>query len=364
VRGDFRRVGAEVKPALPRIANPWNDQIASRKGPRETSGRRSSFAAWLTRGDNFLATRVIANRLWQEHFGRGLVATPSDLGHMGAEPSHPALLDWLARRIVAEGWSLKRVRRSIVLSATYRTATLPGARGDDSTRDRWRRLLETDPDNRFFGRTTPRRLEGETLRDAMLSVAGRLSLHREGGPGVMPPLPKEVLDTLLRGQWKVSPNEESHRRRSVYLFVRRNLRYPLFEVFDRPDGNASCARRGQSTTAPQALTLLNSKLSLDLAQHFAGRVIAIAGGERTEQVERAYLLALGRTPQDTERRESLRFLEEQERRIARESRSALELARPLPAKGGARDGSDGARGAALVDLCLALFNVNEFLYID
>jgi len=360
VRGDFRRPGPEVKPALPRIANPRHDRIAWSDSPVQTSGRRSSFASWLTRGDNFLATRVIANRVWQEHFGHGLVTTPSDFGIMGQRPSHPMLLDWLARRTVAEGWSLKRVRRLLLLSATYRTAAVPGAGGSASSRAAWPRLLEADPGNRLLGRTTPRRLEGETLRDALLSVAGRLSLRREGGPGVMLPLPQEVRDTLLRGQWKVSPSEESHRRRSVYLFVRRNLRYPLFEVFDRPDGNASCARRDRSTTAPQALTLLNSELSLDLARRFAGRVLADAGDARAAWVERAYRLALGRGPRDDERRDALGFLDEQARRIRRVSRSSSDLATPLPAK----EGSDAARGAALVDLCLALFNVNEFLYVD
>jgi hypothetical protein len=340
LRGDFRRRGPEVTPGFPRIANPWGDSVAPPAEGALSSGRRSGLARWLSRSDHLLTTRVIVNRLWQHHFGRGLVATPSDLGSMGAEPSDPALLDWLSRRLVAEGWSLKRMHRLILTSAAYR---------------------QTAP---------PRRLEGEVLRDAMLAVSGRLSRHRGGGPGVMPPLPKEVLATLRPDHWEVSPDEESHRRRSVYLFARRNLRYPLFEVFDRPDANLSCARRETSTTAPQALTLLNSELSLELARHFAGRLLReVAGaaaqgeaeGARALLVERAYRLALGRLPSAQELRAAIGFLEEQSQRVRGEGRPAEELALAL---GDEVAVGDPAAGAALTGFCLALFNLNEFVYVD
>jgi hypothetical protein len=174
------------------------------------------------------------------------------------------------------------------------------------------------------------RLDGETIRDAMLFAGGRLS-DRRGGPGVRPPLPQELVATLLKNQWNVSPDEEDHRRRSVYLFVRRNLRYPLFEAFDRPDTNSSCPRRNRSTIAPQALILLNSEFSHAAARDFAAFVAAEAGPDPAARVNLAYRRALGRSPTDDERRLALNFL---------------------------------GRPSDLSDFCLALFNLNEFVYVD
>ena len=303
VRGDFRRRGASVEPAFPRIANPTNQAFVATSS-KATTGRRSAFASWLTQGENFLTTRVIVNRIWQFHFGRPIVATPSDFGRSGAKPTHPKLLDWLARRIVEEGWSWKRLHRLVVLSSTYRQASLVASENLASAQAQ-------DPDNDLLWRFPRRRLEGEAVRDAMLAIAGRASLTRSGGPGVMAKLPKEVLDTIRRDHWSVSKNEEAHRRRSVYLFVRRNLRYPLFEAFDRPDGNASCARRDRSTTAPQALMLLNSEFSVELARHFASRVLQEVGREPEAWITHGYRLALGRSPGAEERRVAHAFLRRQ-----------------------------------------------------
>ncbi|MDZ4688016.1 MAG: DUF1549 and DUF1553 domain-containing protein, partial [Planctomycetaceae bacterium] len=231
IRGDFRRKGPTVEPAFLKV-------LETASSDRKLS--RADLAQWLTRPDHPLAMRVIVNRLWQFHFGEGLVRSPSDFGLGGAEPSHPELLDWLATELPRRGWSLKEMHRLIVTSAAYRRAARPGS--TESDRTAWRALVAADPDNRLWGRMSPRRLDGEAIRDAMLSISGELS-ERRNGPGVRPPLPTELVSTLLKGQWDVSPNEEDHRRRSVYLFVRRNLRYPLFEVFDRPDTNASCDQR-------------------------------------------------------------------------------------------------------------------------
>src|SRR5262249_18723783 len=184
---------------------------------------------------------------------------------------------------------------------------------------------------------------------------------RRGGSGVFPPLPAEVAATLLnKGQWVVSPDETDHRRRSIYLFVRRNLRYPLFEAFDRPDTNASCPRRNPSTIAPQALILLNSEFSLAAARDLAGYVLEHADPNSDNQVQLAYRQALGRSPNASERDLAVGFLADQAARLKDTNRPAAELALPstMPA------GADPYTAAALTDFCLALFNLNEFVYVD
>ena len=203
------------------------------------------------------------------------------------------------------------------------------------------------------------RLAGESIRDAMLACADRLS-PRTGGPGVMPPLPEELVATLLKGQWKPSKDEEDHRRRSVYLFVRRNLRYPLFEVFDRPDTLASCPRRSHSTVTPQALLLLNSEFSLDRARDLAGHLLTLSPNESGDQISHAYRLTLGRLPTSREQKLAADFLTRQSELIQKGSRSAEEMALPKPFV----EGVSQYEGAALVDFCLALFNLNEFVYVD
>jgi hypothetical protein len=204
-----------------------------------------------------------------------------------------------------------------------------------------------------------RRLEGEAIRDAMLAVSGTLT-QRRGGPGVRPPLPPELLKTVHQGHWVVSPDPLDHTRRSLYLFVRRNLRYPMFEVFDRPDTNASCPRRNQSTIAPQALTLLNSKVSLDAAEALSGRLLRETGGDQERCIALAYRLTLGRQPTDEDRAMVEDFLERDLERIKQSGRSPDELALPKDIP----PGVSPSQAATITDLCLALFNLNEFIYID
>jgi hypothetical protein len=192
----------------------------------------------------------------------------------------------------------------------------------------------------------------------MLAAAGLLTSER-GGPGVMPPLPPELVGTLLKDQWKTSPREADHFKRSVYVFARRNLRYPIFEAFDRPDANASCPARNRSTTAPQSLTMLNSEFSLLAARHLAGRVL-VEAAEPGRQVERLYLLALSRKPTAEETEGLLRFLIAQRAQIAAENRPREQLALPP----GLPEMSDAAAAATLVDAALALLNSSEFLYVD
>lgn len=354
LRGDHNRPGAEVTPAALRVVQ---------SGSGDQAGtNRSALAEWLTEPNHPLTARVIVNRVWQFHFGEGLVRSASDFGKMGDEPTHPALLDWLATELPRQGWSLKWLHRLIVTSATYRQSSRIGESSspDDARRiERQRQARTTDPENRQLARMSRRRLDGEEIRDAMLRTCGRLSDLR-GGPGVRPPLPRELVGTLLKNQWEVSPDPEDHVRRSVYLFVRRNLRYPLFEAFDRPDANASCARRNRSTIAPQALFLLNADLALQCARDLAGILIADSPEDQDKQIRHAYLRALSRHPTDQELSLAQEFLTAQAMRLqtAKLESNALALPTGLPA------GADPYRAAALTDFCLALFNLNEFVYVD
>lgn len=364
LRGDFRRPGPEVSPAFPRIANPWSEAIGAAEPDAKSSGRRAALARWITRPDHPLALRVAVNRNWQQHFGHGLSRTPNDFGVMGETPSHSELLDWLAAELVRCAWSQKELHRQIILSAVYRQASRP-ANPNWSPEERsaaeagWKASLAADPENRLLARFPRRRLEGETIRDAMLASAGSLSTHR-GGPGVMPPLPAELVETLLKDQWKPSGNPEDPLRRSIYIFARRNLRFPVFEAFDRPDANASCARRNLSTTAPQSLVMLNSEFSLLVARRLAGIALTEAGVDPPKSVATAFRCALGREPTTREIEASLAFLQRQHDLLLSEKRTAEKLALPMPLASGV----DTAAAAALVDLCLALYNTSEFIYVD
>jgi hypothetical protein len=330
-RGDFRRRGPKVEPAYPRIAVSESESTV----PDDGTPRRLALADWLASDGNYLANRVIVNRIWQHHFGHGLVRTPSDFGTMGDTPSHLLLLDWLAGELVRRGGSLKQMHKIMLTSATYRQASRPAAHSPAADSDRWQAASEIDPENRLLWRASRQRLEGEVIRDCMLAVADRLS-SRKGGIGVMPELPDELTVTLLKDQWKPAPDEEDHRRRSIYIFARRNLRFPIFEAFDRPDTNASCAARSQTTIAPQALLLLNSDFSLASSRALAEFVRDRVGDDPGAQIDLVYRRALGREPTATQRTRAESFLQEE----------AVAMGDPL----------------AL--LCLAVFNSNEFIYVD
>ena len=228
-----------------------------------TTGRRLALARWLTRPDNPLTARVIVNRLWQHHFGRGIVATPSDFGVRGEAPSHPELLDWLATELVAQGWRLKPIHRLMVTSATYRQASRHRREIAQSKRP-------TTPTTRLLWRMNRRRLDAEGLRDAMLVVSGELN-PKAGGPGVLAPIEKEVEDLIFTEAevvdlWPETPDPSEHVRRSLYLFRKRNVRYPMFDAFDAPDTQTACPQRTVSTHALQALVLLNSDFAVGAGQ--------------------------------------------------------------------------------------------------
>jgi hypothetical protein len=340
-RGDPKRKGTEVRPALPRI-------LAADGPAAGTRLDRTALARWLTRPDHPLTARVVVNRLWQHHFGRGLVATPNDFGLRSEPPTHPELLDWLATELTEHGWSLKHLHRLMVLSNTYQQTS---------------RVAEPqrglDPDNRLLGRMNRRRLEAEALRDGVLAVAGTLN-RRLGGPPVRVPLEPEVYDLIFTegepdGLWHPTPDAREHRRRSIYLFAKRNVRLPLLEAFDRPDTLTSCPVRPVSTFAPQALILMNGPFMQEQSKALAVRLLREAGPDADRQIDRAYRLALARPPRPSELRQARDFLATQ---------ADLLRSRPPPAvPPDLPDGTDPAAAAALADFCLALLNRNEFVYV-
>ena len=328
-RGDPESPGPKVAPRPPGIvlATIGTGSFPEAIEPTgTTTGRRLALARWLGRGDNPLTARVIVNRLWQHHFGRGIVATPSDFGARGEPPSHPALLDWLATELVAQGWRLKPLHRLMVTSSTYRQAGTPNAR-----------QAADDPENTLLWRGNRRRLEAESLRDAMLTVSGELN-PKAGGPGVLVPIEQEVKDLIFTEAevvdlWPETPDPAEHRRRSLYLFRKRNVRYPMFDAFDAPDTQTACARRAVSTHALQALVLLNSDFATGRAKALAGRIAREAGGEMDDRLDHLYRVVLARDPTETERAQARAFL-----------------------AGPADEG-------AWVDLALAMLNRNEFVYV-
>jgi hypothetical protein len=337
--GDWRKPREELQPGFPHFldeSTPDIHPIAERK----TTGRRSALARWLTRKDNPLTARVLVNRLWQHHFGAGIVGTPSDFGTMGDAATHPELLDWLAVEFVENGWSLKHMHRLMVMSAAYCQNSRVNA-GNPAHR----RALSIDRDNHLLWHARRRRLEGEAVRDAMLALSGELNL-RPFGPSARPKLP----DNVSKYAWKPDPHPRDRNRRSIYVLAQRNMRYPLFDVFDLPDMHNSCARRLTTTTAPQALLLLNGDFALKCGQRLAAALYERFGENEARMIAQGYRLAWGRPPSEDEIQLGLRFLSTQT-----ESR--------WHADGGSMD-REAARSAALVDFCHALLNTNEFLYID
>jgi len=330
----------EVEPGFLTILNPAPAKIEPLPG-QDSTGRRAALANWLADPRNPLPARVMVNRIWHHHFGRGIVATPSDFGSMGERPTHPQLLDWLAAEFARQGWSIKEMHKLLVTSNTYRQSS-----------DYNEATAKVDPRNQLLGHFPRQRLEGEVIRDSELAVAGLLNT-KMGGPSVFPELPPGMES---RGGWKVNEDPAERNRRSIYIFVRRNTRYPMLESLDMPDTHESCGRRNMTTTAPQALTLLNSKLTLEWAQAFAARVMSIAGSMASQQVEAAYQLAYSRKPDATELQTALVFLERQRGIIAARQGAVLALPAPAP------EPSDRPAAAALVDLCHMLMNSNEFVY--
>jgi hypothetical protein len=337
-RGDPTKPVGEVKPGLPRVLI---DKEPDPPTPRaQSTGRRLWLARWMTQQKNPLVARVMVNRVWQWHFGKGLVATPNDFGAMGEETSHPELLDWLAAELVARQWHVKNLHRLMVLSHTYRMAAV---RNPVAAR--------IDPQNRLLWRWPQRRLEAEAFRDSVLAVSGQLN-RRMAGPSVYPTLPRAVLAGQSRpGQGWGKSSEIEAARRSIYIFVKRVLAVPELELLDAPDTSSSCEQRVVSTTAPQALTFLNGDFTHRQAGHLAARLEREAGMDAAAQVRRAFELALARLPRPQEVKASLGFL------VAQEKLIAAQTSRMKMQPGDARRG-------ALEAFCMVILNTNEFAYVN
>jgi hypothetical protein len=357
IRGSASRPGAEVPPLTPAVLvkhRPTFPTASSR-----TSQRRLALAEWIASSDNPLTARVLVNRVWQQHFGHGLVRTPNDFGLMGEAPTHPELLDWLADWFVHEGgWSLKRLHRLILGSAAWRQAVNVEALGNSnveafkrssvqaerrrasptrfnaSTLQRFNDPGSSDPDNRFLWHFTHRRLEVEAIRDSMLAVSGQLN-PKMFGPAMKPRIPLAALEanTDKESIWKPSDDIETSRR-TIYAFIKRGLVVPMLEVLDLGDTVHSCPQRQVTTVAPQALSLFNGEFVNQQAGHFAARLEREAGKEPQKQIELAFRLALCRHPTKVEMATLLEFCRE------RPGRAGLEQA------------------------CRVILNLNEFVYCE
>ena len=325
VRGDYHNQGDVVGMRPPGVLLSDN----APELPPETRNPRTILARWVVDPQNPLTARVMVNRIWEYHFGRGIVATPNDFGRMGERPTHADLLDYLANEFVSSGYSVKHIHRLILFSNAYRQSSAVPEKAE---------ALEKDPDNKLIWRFNRRRLEAEDLRDAMLAVAGNLNPDA-GGPSVMVPIEKELVNALYKpSQWRVTPNPAQHDRRSVYLIAKRNLRLPFLEVFDAPDTLVSCPRRESTTHAPQVLELLNGTFSNREAKVLAARLAAESGRSYRGQIDLAYRLAAGRAPTQRELQLALNFLRKEAKRA----------------------GGQKARE----EFALAIFNLNAFLYVN
>lgn len=360
--GSYDKPLDEVLPGFFSVLDPNGSADAEVVPPRpQTSGRRSALARWLTDSANPLTPRVIVNRVWQGHFGKGLVENANDFGTQTSLPSHPELLDWLAREFVSPplarggkiaAWSLKSLHRLIMTSAAYRQSTDQHAGAAQQPR-----AGEVDPANRLYWHFDRRRLSAESIRDAFLAVAGRLD-GTVYGPSVYPELPP---DFSKREAWKVSTDPADHLRRSVYIHAKRNLPYPLLEAFDLPDLNESCARRTQTTVAPQALMLLNSDIVLEFARAYAGRLLRDnPHAELRPLIAEAYSLAFGREASEDEIGAAEKFILRQQSLIESERLGGHSILLPR----GFPKFLDPSLAAALVDFCHALLNANEFVYVE
>ncbi len=347
-RGDFHDKTTPVQlgflTVLTRGRDPsdyWSEAKAQRAREDSTQQRRA-MAAWMTdpeKGAGPLLARVIVNRIWQHHFGEGLVRTPNDFGVRGERPTHPELLEWLASDLVGNGWRLKRLHRTILLSATYRQ----GGHFDPEK-------ARLDPDNRLVWRMRPQRLEAESLRDSMLAVAGTLNPQMHG-PAFKAPIPADAMVARnLKNPYPADiPDGPAVRRRSVYMFHKRVIPHPLLQAFDSPDAQQCSGQRAKTTVVPQALALLNDPFVRARAKDLAARLARERGPDRVEAIRRAYLLALGRPANAGETEAGAGFLADRER----------ERLSKLPGAG-----ADEARLLALADYCQVLFGLNEFIYID
>jgi hypothetical protein len=306
--GDFTRRGDRVEPGVPRVLA---------RGP--VGATRLDLARWLVSRDNPLTARVTVNRIWQAYFGKGIVETENDFGLLGARPTHPELLDWLAAEFMepssgARPWSQKAIHRLIVTSATYRQSS-----------KRRPELESKDPDNKLLARQARMRLEAEILRDAALAASGLLN-PAIGGPSVYPPIPEGAMAvTQVKREWPTATGPDRYRR-GMYTFFYRSAPHPALSLFDAPDATASCTRRIRSNSPLQALILLNDETAIEFARALARRLLREAPPADSERIGYAFLLAMGRPPSEVERRRLGEFLALQREEFRNDPASASLLA--------------------------------------
>jgi hypothetical protein len=298
--------------------------VGDRQAGRVSTGRRTAFANWVTSPQNPLFARVFVNRVWQHHFGTGIVATPDNLGVSGAKPSHPELLDYLASEFMASGWSIKDLHRLILTSAVYRQSSVPRPE-----------LATVDPDNRLLAHYPVRRLDAEAVRDSLLAVAGELD-PRAGGPFVPSTRTGE-------GTIEVAESATGAHRRSVYLQQRRTQVVTFLSLFDAPSIVTTCGKRTPSTVPLQSLAMLNSEFVRARARHLARRLAAEAGDDPAARLVLAFRLTAGRGPLADERRACEKFLDIQRGIYSKE-----------------KDAAD----RAWADLCQMLLASNAYLYVE
>ncbi len=330
IRGNYKALGIEVQPGLPEVF----------RAPSSDHMTRLDLARWLVSGKNPLTARVAVNRFWQELFGQGIVKTSDDFGTQGDKPTHPELLDWLAAKFVDDGWSMKRIQRMIVMSATYR----------QSSEER-PELEAKDPSNTLLARQSRLRLPAELIRDEALAASGLLS-PKIGGPSVRPPQPKGVAELGYANsvKWVDSKGEDRYRR-GLYIHFQRTTPYPLLANFDAPKGNVSVCTRLRSNTPLQALNLLNDPVFLEAAQALAYRVSS--AGSFEDRLRNAFRLALSRDPEPREVERLKKFFDQQKTILQNEPKSVAEL---VPVAG-----TDRTSDAAWVTLSSILLNLDEFI---
>jgi mono/diheme cytochrome c family protein len=318
-RGNPDTPGSLVSPGVLAVVSEREWAFPEPPPDAKSSWRRRGLAEWLTWPQNPLTARVMVNRMWQHHFGEGIARTPSNFGKLGERPSHPELLDWLALELIDRGWRLKPMHRLMLTSRAYQMASIDIPAN-----------VAIDPENRLFWRAPRTRLDAETIRDGILAVSGSLD-RTLGGPSIFPYIDPDLFEESSKRTWPGKPDDDpSTWRRSLYVYLKRSIRYPMFETFDQPNLINSADRRNRTMIAPQALILMNNGMVWFQTKRFAERLEKEAGSDVGKQVDRAFRLALARPPDTVERRRSIDFI------------------------GKSPDG--------LREFCLALFNLNEFVY--
>jgi hypothetical protein len=357
-RGDPKQPKGAVEPGGLSVLAPsgHGPSFLAKEADMKTSGRRFAFAQWLTSPTNPLVARVLVNRVWLHHFGRGLVNTPTDFGAMGERPSHPELLDWLASDFMGNGWQLKRLHKLIMTSTAYRQSSLRNKRGD-----------QRDPENRLYWRKPVIRLDAEVIRDSMLTASGSLNTKMFGPPV---PVRPDVHGQIVVGEDKtqgdnkmpvdVALNGEEFRR-SVYIQMRRSRPLAMLNSFDAPVMEVNCEKRQSSTVATQSLMLMNSEFTLDQAARFANRLKKEAGDDVMKQIALAWQAAFGRPPSTAEVNHAKTFLDEQAAHLK-------SITPPTDEKAKKEDKKKAPKVSRemqpLTSLCQALLSANEFLYVD